>query len=666
MKPIGIDHFAKFSFLNHLKVSPAGKVAFLVKKANLAENGYDSDLYLWRDGQAIQLTDTGKVSDFYWVGEDLYFPALRKKEDREYVKKGLPLTVFYRLALTGGEAVEAFRLKAKVKSVKFLSPTAFYFVADYNPVVEQAVAQAEGDEEKAAQRLKQDEDYIVFDQLPFWSNGAGVTNGYRDRLYYYENGEWAAVTDPYTNVKAWELLEGGEQVVLITNRFEKEKKEPPTQLKLYEKSTGTFTDISLETPFCHTDVTPLSGDGLLVLGSDHKLYGLNQDPNFYRYHFRSGERVVLDESHMHSLGCSVGSDVKMSNLSSPWYYDGKDSVYFTETIDDSCQLVAIDLKKGGIRHITEQKGMVVEFVPYEKGFLTLSIRGNDGIELFFTELSGKEKQLTHFNSHLTAEYAISTPQELTFVNEEGNEIKGWIIRPVGFDDSQKYPVILDIHGGPKTAYGPNFFHEMQYWANLGYAVIFCNPTGSDGRGSKFADIRGKYGTVDYNDIMRFVDVCLEKCPWMDKERMGVTGGSYGGFMTNWIIGHTDRFRCAASQRSISNWVSKSNTTDIGYYFNKDQIGTDAWTDHDKIWWHSPLKYANQCKTPTLFLHSDEDYRCWLAEGLQMYYALKYFGVEARMCIFKGENHELSRSGKPLHRIRRLQEITQWFDQHLKK
>ncbi|MDD2282252.1 MAG: prolyl oligopeptidase family serine peptidase, partial [Eubacteriales bacterium] len=186
-----------------------------------------------------------------------------------------------------------------------------------------------------------------------------------------------------------------------------------------------------------------------------------------------------------------------------------------------------------------------------------------------------------------------------------------------------------------------------------------------GRGNEFADIRGKYGTIDYDDLMAFTDAVLAKYPGIDQERVGVTGGSYGGFMTNWIIGHTDRFRAAASQRSIANWVSMGFTSDIGFYFEEDQVSTTPWQDIDKVWWHSPLKYADKVSTPTLFIHSEEDYRCWLAEGLQMFTALKYFGVEARLCMFRGETHELSRSGKPKHRIRRLREITDWFDKHLK-
>lgn len=137
-------------------------------------------------------------------------------------------------------------------------------------------------------------------------------------------------------------------------------------------------------------------------------------------------------------------------------------------------------------------------------------------------------------------------------------------------------------------------------------------------------------------------------------------------MTNWIIGHTNRFKAAASQRSISNWFSMGYTTDIGYFFAPDQIDATPWSNPEKLWEHSPLKYADQVQTPTLFIHSDQDYRCWLPEALQMFTALKYHGVEARLCMFRGENHELSRSGKPKARIRRLEEITAWFNRFLKE
>jgi len=180
------------------------------------------------------------------------------------------------------------------------------------------------------------------------------------------------------------------------------------------------------------------------------------------------------------------------------------------------------------------------------------------------------------------------------------------------------------------------------------------------------DICGKYGTVDYDDLMAFCDTALEAYPEMDKANFFETGGSYGGFMTNWIIGHTDRFRACASQRSISNWTSFCGVSDIGYDFGEDQNAADIWTNHDKLWWHSPLKYADMVKTPTLFIHSFEDYRCPIDQGYQMYSALVRNGAEARLVCFKGENHELSRSGKPKHRLKRLSEITEWFETHRDK
>ena len=168
------------------------------------------------------------------------------------------------------------------------------------------------------------------------------------------------------------------------------------------------------------------------------------------------------------------------------------------------------------------------------------------------------------------------------------------------------------------------------------------------------------------NLMDFTDAVLKAYPNIDPRRVCETGGSYGGFMTNWIITHTDRFCCAASQRSISNWISMSLISDIGPYFGPDQCGASGLfgdTNTMTLWEHSPLRRADTVKTPTLFIHSDEDYRCPLPEGIQMMQALAVQNVETRLVIFHGENHELSRSGKPAHRIRRLTEITDWFDRH---
>lgn len=202
-------------------------------------------------------------------------------------------------------------------------------------------------------------------------------------------------------------------------------------------------------------------------------------------------------------------------------------------------------------------------------------------------------------------------------------------------------------------------------ASNGYIIIYTNPHGSSGRGVKFSDIRGRYGEIDYEDLMNFVDEAIKKYPQIDPDKMAIYGGSYGGFMTNWTIGHTDRFKAAVSQRSISNWTSFYGVSDIGYYFASDQTNSNPWDSLDKMWDQSPIKYADKAKTPTLFIHADEDYRCPLEQGIQMYAKLKLNGVDTKMVVFHHENHELSRSGKPKARVKRLTEIKNWFDKHLK-
>jgi dipeptidyl aminopeptidase/acylaminoacyl peptidase len=259
-----------------------------------------------------------------------------------------------------------------------------------------------------------------------------------------------------------------------------------------------------------------------------------------------------------------------------------------------------------------------------------------------------------------------TPQALDF-EVNGKKLKGWVMVPPNYNPKKKYPAILNIHGGPKTVYGTVYVHEMQVWAHQGYIVMFTNPTGSDGQDNSFSDIRGKYGTVDYDDLMGFVDAVIKGYPSIDTEKLGVTGGSYGGFMTNWIIGHTNRFACAITQRSISNWTSFYGVSDIGFYFATDQNQATLLKakDMEKLWWHSPLKYLPSMKTPTLIIHSNLDYRCPVEQAYQLFTGLKEMKVPTKMVLFNNENHDLSRSGKPKARQKRLDEMVEWFDKYLK-
>lgn len=286
-------------------------------------------------------------------------------------------------------------------------------------------------------------------------------------------------------------------------------------------------------------------------------------------------------------------------------------------------------------------------------------------ELFAVNLQNAEKeQLTYVNKDFLETRELSDVEAIEFESENGWKVHGWLMKPVGFEEGKKYPLILEIHGGPHAMYANTYFNEFQILAAQGFAVLYVNPRGSHGYGQKFVDaVRGDYGGNDYQDLMNAVDYVLEKYDFIDKNRLGVTGGSYGGFMTNWIVGHTNRFKAAITQRSISNWISFYGVSDIGYYFSEWQILADL-NDIEKLWKHSPLAYAKNIETPLLILHSEKDYRCPIEQAEQLFIALKRQQKQTKFIRFPESNHELSRSGKPNLRMKRLDYINEWLLQYV--
>ena len=661
MKKVDYELFSRFLMPN----SPAVRgedIYFLVRRADMEENGYKSDLYVWHDGRARRLTSSGDVNSFFLTDEGVCFPALRQKKDKERAEKGVPLTVLHCLPYDGGEAQELLRLDCAATDIRPLGGGRYLFTAQYSHDYARELEKAGGDAEKAAEALKKSvAECQVIDEVPYWSNGRGYVNKLRSRLYIYENGAARALTDEFTDVYMGGLCEG--RVCLIESRYTDIE---PEGNRLFELDTATLErrELSVAEGAAHYDAWPLHGGRTAALVNMREKYGLNENARVYLH--ENGEWRCLYGGGEHSFNNSVGSDVKAGrgfDGSVPCERGG--GLYFLDTLGGSSHIVRVDEEDGSVRAVTQPGANITDAAFYKDGFAAVILRGKSGCELCLIGEGGQETRLTDFNTGIFEEYEYSAPQKLDFVNSLGRTIEGWVIPPTGMEPGKKYPTILDIHGGPKTVYGGCYFHEMQLWASRGFAVIFCNPTGGDGGGDEFADIRGRYGSQDYRDLMDFVDTALERCDFIDRERLGVTGGSYGGFMTNWIIGHTGRFKCAASQRSISNWISFGNTSDIGHRFAKDQTAATAWEGVEKAWEQSPLRYAGRVTTPTLFIHSEEDYRCPLPEGMQMFYALKVHGVPARMCIFKGENHELSRSGRPQNRVRRLREITEWMEKYLK-
>jgi dipeptidyl aminopeptidase/acylaminoacyl peptidase len=239
------------------------------------------------------------------------------------------------------------------------------------------------------------------------------------------------------------------------------------------------------------------------------------------------------------------------------------------------------------------------------------------------------------------------------------------MKPFGFREGERYPVLYNIHGGPHAQSGWGFFDEFQVQAGAGYGVFFVNFRGSTGYGERFAtSIDGNMGVLDEQDLIAGLDA-LVQVPWVDAERIGVLGGSYGGFLTSWLVGHTDRFAAACSERAVNNWLSKVGTSDIGFMQHGQMGGADPWQDPLLYLQRSPIYHVNNIRTPVLIIHSENDLRCPIEQAEQLYTALMLRGVETRFVRFPEENHELSRSGKPSRRIQRFEEQLAWFGRFLR-
>ena len=277
--------------------------------------------------------------------------------------------------------------------------------------------------------------------------------------------------------------------------------------------------------------------------------------------------------------------------------------------------------------------------------------------------TGEITNLYNPNEAYLAEHIVTTPERFTYKGYDNWDIHGWYMPPV--EKKDKHAAILYVHGGPQVAYGESFFHEMQALAAKGYGVIMINPRGSNTYGQNFVkSILGDYGNHDFDDLMMGVDYILETHPEVDADQLYVAGGSYGGFMTNWIVTHTDRFRAAVTQRSISNWISFYGTSDIGPFFVEKQL-LDNINNPERLWEMSPVAHAKNAKTPLLVLHGQSDLRCPQEQGEQMYMAMRKNNVPTKMILFPQSSHGLSRQGLPNLRQERLKAITDWFEEYSK-
>ena len=286
-------------------------------------------------------------------------------------------------------------------------------------------------------------------------------------------------------------------------------------------------------------------------------------------------------------------------------------------------------------------------------------------DLYVSKLDGSgQRQLTHLNVELWSQLDLQPVERLPYKSTDGWPVDGFFVKPLGWQEGKKYPMVLVIHGGPAGQFGTDWYHEFQVYAAKGWAVFFCNPRGSTGYGEKFErGIVNNWGVMDYQDIMAGVDAALKQYPWVDIGALGVTGGSYGGYMTNWIVGHTNRFKADVTLRALSNFISDDGTRD-GAYGHEDDFKGILFDDFDQYWDASPLKYARNVHTPTLILHSDMDFRVPIEQGEQWFRALQHYGVPSEIVFFPRENHNLTRTGEPKHLVESLNWQVYWFQRYL--
>lgn len=653
MKQLQLNDFVNYKFLSTLKNNEAqNQIVFRVTTCDEEHNKYNHNLYLFNESGINQLTASNQDVDFIFLNNDeILINSLRDSDCSKRKANLEEFTTYYRLNLKGGEAIKAFEIPLNVNQIDVINKNQYLLLANYD-LTYSTDSMDKVSDEVLKNKLSED-DYKTFEDIPFYFNGVGFKGNTINRLFIYDdsNKTLKPISECNISIDSVKLNEAKDEALIIYHEVSK-------QFSMKSKlATLSLKDLSFKVLIdeMYLEYANYYQDQILVIGNTSLSHGFNENARFYI--LDNDLTLHLFYDNQQALGNSVGSDCRYG--SNNFIEINDNDIYFLTTLEATCVLAKLD-EKANFSIVDEVDGCIDGFTWLNQQLVTIAFKGSNLQELYLAN-----HRQSNFNELILSDKYIADYQEINYIND-GIDFKGWVLLPKDFDPNKSYPAIFDIHGGPKTVYGKVFYHEMQVWANLGYFVFFTNPRGSDGRGNEFMDIFGKYGTIDYDDLMSFVDKVLITYPQIDTSRIGVTGGSYGGFMTNWIVTHTNRFACAATQRSISNWISFYGTSDIGMFFVEDQIHGNIYDSYEKLWQHSPLKYAKNNQTPTLFIHSDCDYRCPLEQGLQLYTAFVDNGIESRFVLFHGENHELSRSGQVKHRLKRLTEITNWMIKHLEE
>lgn len=637
-------------------LAPNEKEALFIRtQLNEKENNYNAHLFHIdvETGETTQWTyGNERVSSPQWSPDGKQVAFLAKRNEKQQL---------YLLNSRGGEAQELTTLPNGVNSYLW-SPCGEKLWITSTVKKGLSITEQEEKEEKKVPKA-----YVV-DKMKYKADSIGLLP--QERYSQIAKVDLASKeVSTFTEGDYSHSLQGishdGKTLVIAVNRAENTDDVFRTPLFLVDVETKEETVLIDEDGYYGGAEFSFDDRYIAFGGSDHT-YKNATHGHVYIYDTETKTTQKLTEMLDVPVGDYAVADIQQGVEAPTVIWTENNDLYFQVSTEGDIRLYYATLE-GAIYPASPENEHVYGYAVFKNGNRALMTVSNPTFpgELFdFDITTGERKQLTTFNAEFLETTTLSTPEAISYTAKDGMTVHGWIMKPAQYTEGEKYPFIVEVHGGPHTLYANTFFHEMQLLAAQGYGVLYVNPRGSHGYSQEFVDgVRGSYGEGDYEDIMAGVDYALQNYAWIDESRLGITGGSYGGFMTNWVVGHTNRFKAAVTQRSISNWISFYGVSDIGYYFSEWQMLADM-NDVEKLWHHSPLKYAANVETPLLILHSERDFRCPIEQAEQLYITLKRMGKEVGFVRFPECDHNLSRTGIPNLRLERLEQITGWFEKYL--
>jgi dipeptidyl aminopeptidase/acylaminoacyl peptidase len=618
------------------QVSPDGKwIAYSVSRPQGDDYKRESDIWLmpFAGGEPMRLTAMeGNESDYAWSPDSkkIAFSAHREGDKNQ----------IYVINIAGGEAIRLTDAEHGAEGPVW-SPDGKW-VAFYSSLGEKYT-----EEEK-----KEFGDVRYCPHLRYYHLGPGWDTGERQRIFVIPavGGEVKQLTDGECadegdHSMVWSP--DSKSIAYVSNRAAEWWNSIDTNIYIVDVASGESRQVSKNIGPDHSPA--FSPDGKLIAW--RAIFEYNYESENYKI-------VVAPVAGGEPVTPTGALDRSVNRLA--WGPDNK-RIYFTASSEGAYNLRYVEVDKPDVLHdVTTGRYLIYAWSIVGDGNFAM-LRGSDveGTEIY-TLVNGKFNKMTNYTSEFWGSYKVMPCEEVWIDTEDGRKAQGWLIKPVGYEEGKRYPMILSIHGGPHGMSTPSLRFELQLYANHGYAVLFTNPRGSDGYGQEFQDvIIENWGQPTWSDLERFVDKAIEMGV-ADPDKLGVTGGSFGGYATKWIIGQTDRFKAAIPVAGLSNLVSFWGTTDE-QFFPEKEMGGVPWENREVYLRNSPLWYAKNFKTPTMILHGNDDWRVRIEQGEQFFTALQKMGVPSVFVNFPDEQHGIG-GGK--HRTVYYKLKLEWFDHWL--